>query len=380
MKAQAETEPATTSLPESDEARSNAKYWASAAVAAACIAVGIVGHKRGWFKKAAEEAKTAVNKVEEEVKGTAGKVAEETEVAAGKIEEDITKVADDAEAVVDDAKPNSKPPVRNFRSSRTVLEIQNGKIYDHVYDLENGSKVSVGTTRLAFEPGKLTPSVQGLDIRDKAGIQVYSLNRNVRTGSGEEIIYDRANNTAILHDFSDESATINRVPTMGNALIREKGQWIAPSEFTRIRSQILEEHIPPNNRYIRLRKNFIDTLPEASIHYSMILNNGNRFSSIVSESNARGIALSIPNSNLLQYCKTYNKLDKSLLEETFEQNFKTYTKTPEAGKYAYREIEKQDGGNIVTDISKEVYSEARNSALERLLDGAQDFVRAKFGL
>ncbi len=233
------------------EISTKAKYMIGATAVAGIIALGIIGHKNNWWRKA-----------EQLVQNEGIKPPSRPSTAPNPHSENII------------------PPKADLSYTRT--ETENGYILEsnitkkrfernkdtvtYSHKLENGSTLRLysGTSSGSNDYGitYFTGEVRQLAISDKNGIRVYdSIFEEIASNSITEKLVDKDN----MYYYRANSAgqiikqKITSIDKTGGISLKPKKEIIKLEDFQQVRKRILKENLPSN--YDRLVDKYVVKLP-----------------------------------------------------------------------------------------------------------------------
>ena len=231
------------------EISSKAKYMIGATAIAGVIAVGIIGHKNNWWRKAEqlvqEGEKTPIHTHSEGTKQP-------------KIDLNYTKNETENGYILE-----SNITKKRFERNKDTVT------YSH--KLENGSTLRLysGTSSGSNDYGitYFTGEVRQLAISDKNGIRVYdSIFEEIASNSIIEKLVDKDN----MYYYRANSAgqiikqKIISIDKTGGISLKPEKKIIKLEDFQQVRKRILKENLPSN--YDRLIDKYVIKLPNKLVN------------------------------------------------------------------------------------------------------------------
>lgn len=231
------------------EISSKAKYMIGATAIAGVIAVGIIGHKNNWWRKAEqlvqEREKTPIHTHSEGTKQP-------------KIDLNYTK------------NETENGYILESNITQKIFE-RNKDTATYSHKLENGSTLNLysGTSSGTTDGGKswLTGEFRRLSIVDKDEIRVYnSLFEEINHNSITETLVDKDN----MYYYRANSAgqitkqKITSINKFGNMHIKLEKEIVKLEDFQQLRKRILKENLPSN--YDRLIDKYVIKLPNKLVN------------------------------------------------------------------------------------------------------------------
>lgn len=252
------------------EISTKAKYMIGATAVAGIIALGIIGHKNNWWRKA-----------EQLVQNEGNKPPSRPSAAPNPHSENIT------------------PPKADLSYTRT--ETKNGYILEcnatkkkferykdesiYCHELDNGSTLRIysGSTTGTKDGGKtfLTGELRTLSVSNKDGLRVYhSAFEEINDNSIVEFLVDKDNMVRYKADSSGGIIKQKITSINGNNITLAPHQEVIKLEdFQQIRERILKENLPSN--YNRLINKYVTKLPNKVVDETKEFYRFNNFKKLV---------------------------------------------------------------------------------------------------
>ena len=232
------------------EISSKAKYMIGATAIAGVIAVGIIGHKNNWWRKA------------EQLVQEGEKTPIHTSMPSNTHSEDIKLPKADLNYTKNETENGY---ILESNITKKIFE-RNKDTAAYGHKLENGStlKLYSGTSSGTTDGGKswLTGEFRRLSIDDKDGILVYnSFFEEINHNSIIETIVDKDN----MYYYRANSAghiTKQKIISFndkGNMTYKLEKEPVKLEDFQQVRKRILKENLPSN--YDRLIDKYVVKLP-----------------------------------------------------------------------------------------------------------------------
>ena len=262
------------------EISTKAKYMIGATAVAGIIALGIIGHKNNWWRKAEQLVQNEGNKPPSHPSTAPNPPSNnwwrKTEQL---VQNEGNKPPSRPSAAPNPHSENIIPPKADLSYTRT--ETKNGYILEcnatkkkferykdesiYCHELDNGSTLRIysGSTTGTKDGGKtfLTGELRTLSVSNKDGLRVYhSAFEEINDNSIVEFLVDKDNMVRYKADSSGGIIKQKITSINGNNITLAPHQEVIKLEdFQQIRERILKENLPSN--YNRLINKYVTKLP-----------------------------------------------------------------------------------------------------------------------
>ena len=329
----------------------SAKYMIGATALAGAIAVGIIGHKMGWFRRAAKE--------------------------------------------VIKSKPKSSENTGKFFSKKVT---KYGNEYDFIRKLENGNTIVIHKEKIPAivkrgdTETEIMSTITRHSLKDKSGQLIYETFYDAGIGFRGETLFDYDNMTS--YTVSRGSFGVKRIVKQQFKVI-EKGTTsysdetpIEYSEFEKIRREILDKTLPPSLNRLKTKflKQFEHKIVTGDKEFIRSDNGTRRYvrrldahNEIKYINHSDGTSSLMIGSNPYDYCFNIDKINGKLVE--FESvtlpDERTYRKyfDEKTNQYVFERCTDHE------KITEEEFNKKRNYILAKILpDGITSKIDRKSSL